>query len=121
MKKSKFIEAQIAFILRQGEEGRKAQRCLPQGRDSEATYWVRDEATALARGREWQTDSRPVAREGDAPGRDPPKPLKPALRGTMALNICSVRLTTTTFTWTGSVGSVPASRCLRWMWSSRGG
>ena len=33
MKRSKFTEAQIAFILRQAEEGDGGRRGLPQGRD----------------------------------------------------------------------------------------
>jgi putative transposase len=38
MKRSKFMEAQIAFILRQAEEGTAVERCAASG-ISEATYY----------------------------------------------------------------------------------
>ena len=38
MKRSKFTEAQIAFILRQAEEGTAVERCAASG-ISEATYY----------------------------------------------------------------------------------
>ena len=67
-------------------------RGQPQGRDQRGDLLqlaqevrrvdaVRDETAAPARGGEWQAEEdrgRPVARQGDAAGRDPPKVLKPA-------------------------------------------
>jgi putative transposase len=48
MKRSKFTEAQIAFILRQGEEGTAVGEICRKAGISEATY-VGDECQALAR------------------------------------------------------------------------
>jgi len=76
MKRSKFTEAQIAFILRQAEEGTAVGEVCRKA--------VGDETAAPARGKEWQAEEdrgRPVARQGDAAGRDPPKVLKPAGSG----------------------------------------
>jgi putative transposase len=67
MKRSKFTEAQVAFILRQGEEGTAVGEICRKAGISEATYYnwrkkydwpdaVGDEATASARGREWQAE-----------------------------------------------------------------
>ena len=92
MKRSKFTEAQIAFILRQAEEGTAVGEVCRKAGISEATYLqlaqevrradaVGDEAAAPARGGERQAEEdrgRSVARQGDAAGRDPPKALKPA-------------------------------------------
>ena len=92
MKRSKFTEAQIAFILRQAEEGTAVGEVCRKAGISEATYYnwrkkyggldaVGDEAAASARGGERQAEEdrrRPVARQGDAAGRHPPKALKPA-------------------------------------------
>jgi putative transposase len=55
MKRSKFTEAQIAFILRQGEEGTAVGEICRKAGISEATYY-NWRATASARGRERQTE-----------------------------------------------------------------
>ena len=92
MKRSKFSEAQIAFILRQGDEGTAIGEVCRKAGISEATYYnwaqevrradaVGDEAVAPARGGERQAEEnrrRSRARQGDAAGRHPPKALKPA-------------------------------------------
>jgi putative transposase len=39
MKRSKFTDSQIAFILRQGEEGQRSVRSAPQGRDQRGHYY----------------------------------------------------------------------------------
>jgi putative transposase len=65
MKRSKFSEAQIAFILRQGEEGTAVGEICRKAGISEATYYnwrkkygvlMPSKATASARGRERQTE-----------------------------------------------------------------
>jgi putative transposase len=66
MKRSKFTEAQIACIPRQGEEGTAVGEICRKAGISEATYYnwrkkygsnaVGDEATASARGRERQAE-----------------------------------------------------------------
>ena len=92
MKRSKFSEAQIAFILRQGDEGTALGEVCRKAGISEATYYnwrkkygridaVRDEAAASARGRERQAEEDcrgSVARQRDAAGRHSPKALRPA-------------------------------------------
>jgi putative transposase len=89
MKRSKFWEAQIAFILRQGEEGTAVGEVCRKAGISEATYysWRKKYGGLMpsdmkpARGRERQAEEdrgRSVAGQGDAAGRHPPKALKPA-------------------------------------------
>ena len=46
MKKSKFTDAQIAFILRQAEEGAAVAEMRREARFSEATYYTCANATA---------------------------------------------------------------------------
>jgi putative transposase len=92
MKRSKFTEAQIAFILRQAEEGAAVVEVCRKAGISEATYynWRKKYAGLMpsemkrlspTRGRERQAEEdrgRSVTRQGDAAGRDPSKVLKPA-------------------------------------------
>ena len=87
MKKSRFSEQQIAFVLRQAEEGTAVAEGVPKGRDQRGLFlqlaqeiWradaVGDEAAKAARGGEPATKKarcRPVAGQGDATGRDAPK------------------------------------------------
>ena len=67
MKRSKFIEPQIAFILRQAEEGTAVGEVCRKAGISEATYynWRKKygglmpsemKPPASARGREWQAE-----------------------------------------------------------------
>lgn len=74
MKRSKFSEAQIAFVLRQAEEGTSVEEVCRKTDISQATFYawkktygrpdtVGDEAAAPARGREWPAEAhrrRPV-------------------------------------------------------------
>jgi putative transposase len=97
MKRSKFTEPQIAFILRQAEEGTAVGEVCRKAGISEATLLqlaqevrrfdaVGDEAAAPARGREQQPKEdrrRSIARQGDVAGRHPPKTLKPARKRQM--------------------------------------
>jgi hypothetical protein len=69
MKASKFSEAQIAFVLKQAEDG-----------SAVATVTLRDEAAASARGREQQAETdcrRPVFGQGHASGCALKKALRP--------------------------------------------
>jgi putative transposase len=100
MKKSRFSEQQIAFVLRQAEEGTPiAEVCLKAG-ISEASFcaWrkvygaaaVRDEAAKAARGGKPASEEvsrRPVAGQRDAAGRDPPENMKPARKREMVDDI----------------------------------
>ena len=92
MKRSKFTEAQIAFILRQAEEGTAVGEVCRKAGISEATFynWRKKYAglmpSEMKRLRQLEEENgklkkivgRSVAGQGDAPGRDPPKVLKPA-------------------------------------------
>ena len=94
MKASKFSEAQIAFILKQAEEGTAVAEVCRKAGISEATFYnwrkryarpdaVGGEAAAPARGRERQAEEarrRPVPGQGHAAGRPVKKALKPARR-----------------------------------------
>ena len=90
--RSKFTEAQIAFILRQGEEGTSVGEICRKGGDQRGhLLQLAQEVPGLMpsemkRLRQLEEENgklkidrrRPVARQGDAAGRDPPKALKPA-------------------------------------------
>jgi putative transposase len=88
MKKSKFSEAQIAFILRQAEEGTTVGEVCRKAGISEATYYNERKKYAgltpseMKRLRQLEEENgklkRVVTDLGDAAGRDPPKVLKPA-------------------------------------------
>ena len=92
MKASKFSEAQIAFVVKQAEDGTPIGEVCRKAGISDATLLqlaqkicrsdaVRDEAIAAARGGERQAEAdccRPVAGQGDASGRAVKKALKPA-------------------------------------------
>jgi putative transposase len=92
MKRSKFTEAQIAFILRQAEEGTAVGEVCRKAGISEATFynWRRKYAVLMPlemkRLRQLEEENgklkkivgRPVARQGDTARRDPPKVLRPA-------------------------------------------
>ena len=97
MKKSRFSEQQIAFILRQAEEGHAGRGGVPEGRHQRGDLlqlaqevWradaLGDEAAEAARGGEpaaEEAGGRSLARQGDAAGRDPPKNMKPARKREM--------------------------------------
>ena len=92
MKRSKFSEAQIAFILRQGDEGTAIGEVCRKAGISEATYynWRKKYGglmpSEMKRLRQLEEENGKlkkivadlVARQGDAAGRHPPKALKPA-------------------------------------------
>ena len=93
MKRSKFTEVQIAFVLRQAEGGiAVAEVCRKTGISEARFYaWRRKYAglmpsemkRATARGGERQAEAdrrRPVARQGGAAGRDLPQTMKPDRR-----------------------------------------
>ena len=87
MKKSRFSEQQIAFMLRQAEEGTPVAEVCRKTGISEASFynWRKKygglmpsemKAAEAARGREPAAEEagcRSLARQGDAAGRDPPK------------------------------------------------
>ena len=91
MKASKFSEAQIAFVLKQAEDGSAVAEVCRKAGISEATYLqlaeevcgadaLGDEATAPARGRERQAEAdrrRPVLGQGHASGCALKKALRP--------------------------------------------
>src|SRR5262249_24804869 len=91
MKRSKFTEAQIAFILRQGEEGTAVGEICRKAGISEATYYnwrkkydglMPSEMKRLRQleeenGKLKKIVADPVARQEGAAGRDPPKAMKP--------------------------------------------
>src|SRR5215472_2771663 len=97
MKKSRFSEQQIAFVLRQAEEGTPIAEVCRKAGISEASFYawrqevrgaaaVRDEAAKAARGGEPAAEEagrRPVTGQGDAAGRDPPKNMRPARKRQM--------------------------------------
>lgn len=95
MKKSKFTKAQIAFILRQAEEGTPLAEVCRKAEMGEATFYnwrkkyaglmpsemrrlrqLEEENARLARG-------RPLARQADAAGRHQAKALRPARKRSM--------------------------------------
>ena len=90
MKKSKFSEAQIAFILRQADEGTPVAEVCRKAGISDATFynWKKrygglSQAHAPARGREQPAEEdrrRPDARQGNVTGRPFKKALKPVRR-----------------------------------------
>ena len=94
MKKSKFSEAQIAFVLRQAEEGTAVAEVCRKAGISEATFYnwrktlwradaVGGEAAAPARGREQSAQEAgcgSVAGQGHAAGCPVKKALRPARR-----------------------------------------
>src|SRR5205085_12331465 len=91
MKASKFSEAQIAFVLKQAEDGSAVAEVCRKAGISEATFynWRKKYAglmpSEMKRLRLLEEENgklkkigRPVTRQGDAAGRDSPKVLKPA-------------------------------------------
>src|SRR6185436_8966301 len=92
MKRSKFTEAQIAFILRQAEEGTAVGEVCRKAGISEATYynWRKKYAgltpSEMRRLRLLEEENGKLKRivadlsldKGDVAGRHPPKALKPA-------------------------------------------
>jgi putative transposase len=97
MKKSRFSEQQIAFVLRQAEEGTAVAEVCRKAGISEASFYnwrkkygglMPSEMKRLkaARGGEPATEEagcRPVAGQGDAAGRHPPKNMRPARKRQM--------------------------------------
>lgn len=97
MKRSKFSESQIAFILRQAEEGHGDCGGVPASRDQRGDVLqlaaqvrradaVGDEAASSAGGGERQAEEaggRAQPGQGDAAGRDPAKNMKPARKRQM--------------------------------------
>lgn len=90
IKASKFSEAQIAFVLKQSEDGTAIGEVCRKAGISEATFynWRKRYAglvpsemklAAPARRRE-EAGSGPVARPRHAAGSPPPKAMKPARR-----------------------------------------
>jgi Transposase. len=106
MKASKFSDAQKAFILKQGADGIPVAEICRRAGISQATYfnWKKkygraaadgDEAAEAVGGRERQASEaggRPVARQGDAAGCDPPKTVRPVIcpRDGSSLNVSAM-------------------------------
>ncbi len=105
MKKSRFSEQQIAFVLRQAEEGTPIAEVCRKAGISEASFydWRKKygglmpsemkRLKQLDRGREptaEEAGGRPVARQGDAAGRDPPKNMRPARKRQMVDEVRAV-------------------------------
>jgi putative transposase len=105
MKKSRFSEQQIAFVLRQAEEGTPIAEVCRKAGISEASFYswrkkygglvppVGDEAAEAARGGEpaaEEAGGRSVARQGDAAGRHPPKNMRPARKRQLVDEVRSV-------------------------------
>jgi putative transposase len=97
MKKSRFSEQQIAFVLRQAEEGTVVAEVRRKGRDQRGLFlqlaqevWradaIGDEALKQLERKNQRLKKagcRPVAGQGDATGRDPPKNIRPARKRQM--------------------------------------
>jgi putative transposase len=97
MKKSRFSEQQIAFVLRQAEEGTAVAEVCRKAGISEASFYnwrkkygglMPSEMKRLKQLEEKnqrlkKAGRRPVARQGDATGRDPPKNMSPARKRQM--------------------------------------
>src|SRR5436309_7659095 len=104
MKKSRFSEQQIAFVLRQAEEGTPiAEVCRKAGISDASFYSWRKKYGGLvplemkraeaARGGEPAAEEagrRSVARQGDAAGRHPPKNMRPARKRQLVDEVRSV-------------------------------
>src|SRR5437764_13607552 len=91
MKKSRFSEQQIAFVLRQAEEGTPIAEVCRKAGISEASFYswrkkygglMPPEMKRLKQLEEEpaaeEAGGRSVARQGDAAGRHPPKNMRPA-------------------------------------------
>ncbi|WGR73012.1 IS3 family transposase [Bradyrhizobium sp. ISRA432] len=102
MKASKFSDAQKAFILKQGNDGIPvADICRKAGISQADLFQLeekvrrtaadRDTPVEAARGREHQAEEAgggPIARQGDAAGRDPPKAVKPGRKRKLVDDVC---------------------------------
>jgi putative transposase len=129
MKRLKFTAAQIAFILRQAEEGTAIGEVCRKAGISDAPFYswhnkyaglMPSEKKRLRQleeenGKLKKNRGRPVARQGDAARRDPPKVLKPARQRQMMDYARS--------TWQVSIRrasrALPVERSATWPGSSR--
>ena len=102
MKASKFSDAQKAFILKQGADGMPVAEICRKAGISQATYfnWKKKYdgllPTEMRRLKQLEDENgklqearrRPVARQGDAAGRHPPKTVRPVRKRKLVAQMC---------------------------------